>query len=80
MDTQPFATREELWRLQETLGEFSATQAQHSERIMRLEKRRDDNVQVKNVWGPTSPFATVLGSSGQQGKPLHEIIRHGDGC
>lgn len=64
MDSQqPYALKEDIWRLQETLGEISATQAQQTERIMRLERRRDDDGRVKNVWGPSSPFTSVLGSA-----------------
>jgi hypothetical protein len=58
-----YATKEDIWRLQETLGEISATQVQQSDRIMRLERRRDDDSRVKSVWGPGSPFTSVLGSS-----------------
>jgi hypothetical protein len=64
MDSQPsYATKEDFWRLQETLGEISTMQAQQTERIMRLERRRDDDSRVKSVWGPSSPFTGVLGSS-----------------
>lgn len=64
MDSQlPYATKDDIWRLQETLGEISATQAHQTERIMRLERRRDDDTRVKSVWGPSSPFTSVLGSS-----------------
>ena len=69
MESQlPFASRDELWRLQESLNEISTAQAQHAERIMRLEKRRDDDARVKSVWGPTSPFPVGLGGTGPQGE------------
>lgn len=58
-----YATKEDMWRLQETLGEISATQVQQSDRIIRLERRRDDDGRVKSVWGPSSPFTSVLGAS-----------------
>jgi hypothetical protein len=64
-----FASRDDIWRLQESLNEISTIQGQHTERIMRLEKRRDDDARLKSVWGPTSPFPGGLGGSGPQGKP-----------
>ena len=69
MESQlPLASRDDIWRLQESLNELSTIQAQHTERIMRLEKRRDDDTRVKNVWGPMSPFPGGLGPSGTQGE------------
>ena len=62
-----YATKEELWRLQESLTDISSTQSQHADRIMRLEKRREDDGRVKNVWTPSSPFTGVLGSAPQHG-------------
>lgn len=56
-------SRDDFWRLQEALNELSATQAQHSERIMRLEKRHEDGGKVRSVWGSSSPFPSALGSS-----------------
>lgn len=68
MDFQPaVATKDELWRLQEDVKDLVAVQGQQSERIMRLEKRRDEDARVKNVWGPMSPFPGSLGSNAQQG-------------
>lgn len=74
MEQQLFATKDDFWRLQEAVTELSATQAQHSDRIMRLEKRGDDNMRGRNAWGPSSPFPSVLGSS-HHGKdwPLVEL-------
>lgn len=76
MESQlPFASRDEIWRLQESLNELSTAQAHHNERIMRLEKRRDDDTRVKSVWGPGSPFPGALGGPAMQGE--HEsIVRH----
>jgi hypothetical protein len=68
MESQfPVATREELWRLQEDIKDLFVTQGQHSERIMKLEKRRDEDTRVKNVWGPVSPFPGSFANSTQQG-------------
>lgn len=69
MESQfPVATREELWRLQEEIKDLFATQGQHSERIMRLEKRRDEDTRVKNVWGAGPQFSGPLGNSALQGE------------
>jgi hypothetical protein len=69
MESQfPLATRDELWRLQEEIKDLFATQGQHSERIMRLEKRRDEDMRLKNVWGSSPQFPGSLGNSAHQGK------------
>ena len=66
MDTRDPATRDELWRIQETLNDLSTTQALHSERIMRLEQKTPEGSRSRSLWGSTSPFP--LGSS-HHGKP-----------
>lgn len=58
-----FATREEFWRLQSAIDGLSATQQQHAERIMRVEKRGEDGGKSKSLWGPSSPFPSGLSSS-----------------
>lgn len=58
-----FATREEFWRLQSTIDALSATQQQHAERIMRIEKKGEDGVKPKSLWGASSPFPSGLSSS-----------------
>lgn len=64
MDTsQGLATRDELWRLQETLNELSATQVNHSDRIMRLEQKTPEGSRGRNLWGSASPFTGALSSS-----------------
>lgn len=63
MESRDFATRDDLWRIQETLSELSATQALHSERIMRLEQKTPDGSRSRNMWGSTSPFPGSLASS-----------------
>jgi hypothetical protein len=63
-----FASRDDIWRLQESLNEIATIQGQHTERIMRLEKRRDDDARVKSVWGSTSPYPVGIGGAGPQGK------------
>lgn len=57
MDAQyPFASREDIWRVFEEVKELYATQLEHSERIARLEKQKDDDTRLRNLWGPLSPF------------------------
>ena len=63
METRELATRDDLWRIQETLGELAATQAAHSDRIMRLEQKTPDGSRSRSLWGAASPFAGGLGSS-----------------
>ena len=63
MERSSGSTRDEFWRLQEALTELSNTQSQHTERIMRLEKRLEDGPRPKNVWAPASPFPSILGGS-----------------
>jgi hypothetical protein len=65
MERQSLATKDELWRIQDQLSDLSATQTQHLDRIMRLEKKLDDGTKPKNVWGSASPFPGVLGSTHQ---------------
>ena len=69
-----YATKEDFWRLQETISDISTTQAQHSERIMRLEKRRDEDSRLKNVWTPSSPFTSMLGGGSQNGESLSPCL------
>ncbi|KAJ5151205.1 uncharacterized protein N7482_010457 [Penicillium canariense] len=65
MDAQyPFASRDDLWRVFDELKELHLAQYSQGERIARLERRRDEDARLKNVWGaPLSPFPTPIGSS-----------------
>ncbi|OAP56340.1 hypothetical protein AYL99_09519 [Fonsecaea erecta] len=78
MDTREFATRDELWRIQETLNDLSATQALHSDRIMRLEQKVPDGSRPRSLWGASSPFP--LGSSHHEStlNPAAEAFRNFD--
>ncbi|EEQ83308.1 uncharacterized protein BDCG_00113 [Blastomyces dermatitidis ER-3] len=63
MDAQyPFASREDIWRVQEEVKDLFAAQLEHGERISRLERRRDDDARMKSVWGPLSPFPGSIGT------------------
>lgn len=52
-------------------------QAEHSERIARLERKQDDDARMKSVWGTQSPFPSVLSGTPQHGRssPAHHM-RH----
>ncbi|KAJ5590398.1 hypothetical protein N7450_004370 [Penicillium hetheringtonii] len=66
MDAQyPFASRDDIWRVFEELKELRVGQFEQSERLGRLERRRDEDARMRNVWGssPLSPFPTSVGGS-----------------
>lgn len=50
-----------------------ATQAEHSDRLSRLERRYDEDARVKSVWGSGSPFPGILNGTPQQGMFLWKI-------
>ncbi|PGH08977.1 hypothetical protein GX51_01034 [Blastomyces parvus] len=67
MDAQyPFASREDIWRVQEEVKDLFAAQLEHGERIARLERRRDDDARMKSVWAPLSPFPGSIGTGHHQ--------------
>ncbi len=69
MDGQfSLATREDFWRLQNEMKNVYATQAEHADRLTRLERRHDEDARMKSVWGSGSPFPGVLNGTPQQGK------------
>ena len=75
MDPQfALASRDDIWRLQTDMKAVCATQAEHAERLMRLERRQEDDARMKSVWGNSSPFPGVLSGTPQQGKPLRSLI------
>ncbi|KIW15606.1 hypothetical protein PV08_05654 [Exophiala spinifera] len=80
MESREFATKDELWRIQETLSELSATQAVHSDRIMRLEQKTSEGSRSRTLWGSASPFPGGLGSSHHEStlNPAAEAFRNFD--
>lgn len=71
MDPQfGLASKDDLWRLQNEMKNVYATQAEHADRLMRLEQRQDSDTRLKSVWGSQSPFPSVLNGTPQQGKAL----------
>lgn len=52
--------------MQSEVARLQQTQAEHAERIARLERRQDEDARVKSVWGNSSPFPNAL--TPQQGE------------
>ncbi|CAK1365137.1 hypothetical protein CB0940_08752 [Cercospora beticola] len=59
------------WRVQNDLLRVQQIQAEHAERIARLERKQDDDARMKSVWGNQSPFPSVLSGTPQHG-PLQQ--------
>lgn len=75
MDQQlGLASKDDLWRLQNEMKNVYATQAEHADRLMRLEQRSDSDSRLKSVWGSQSPFPSVLNGTPQQGMQHLQII------
>ena len=75
MDPQfGLASKDDLWRLQNEMKNVYATQAEHADRLMRLEQRSDSDTRLKSVWGSQSPFPGVLNGTPQQGMKGFSII------
>lgn len=67
MDPQfGLASKNDLWRLQNEMKNVYATQAEHADRLMRLEQRSDSDPRLKSVWGGQSPYPSVLNGTPQQ--------------
>lgn len=76
MDPQfGLASKDDLWRLQNEMKNVYATQAEHADRLMRLEQRSDSDPRLKSVWGSQSPFPTVLNGTPQQGMPISKSLQ-----
>ncbi|KAF9637304.1 hypothetical protein BFW01_g8200 [Lasiodiplodia theobromae] len=57
---------DDLWRIHSEMLRVQQTQAEHADRLARLERRQDEDARVKSVWGGASPFPSVLGGTPQQ--------------
>lgn len=66
--TVAFAPHNDIWRFQADMLRVQQTQAEHAERLLRLEKRQDEDARIKNLWGTSSPFPGVLSGTPQHGK------------
>lgn len=75
MDPQfGLASKDDLWRLQNEMKNVYATQAEHADRLMRLEQRSDSETRLKSVWPSQSPFPGLLNGTPQQGMPITQIL------
>ncbi len=73
MDPQfALASKDDVWRLQNEMKNVYATQAEHADRLARLEQRQEAEGRVKSPWGTTShsPYHGPLNGTSQQGKTL----------
>ncbi|KAL8750240.1 MAG: hypothetical protein Q9199_007197 [Rusavskia elegans] len=82
MDPQSqLASREDVWRLQNDMKNVYATQAEHADRLMRLERQHAEDSRMKSVWGGQSPFPSILNGSAQQDQgynPAAEAFKNFD--
>ena len=71
----PFASREDLWRLQNDMKTVYSTQAEYADRILRLERRQDEDARMKSVWGGSS-LPSAMSNTSQPGmigtKRMHD--------
>jgi len=71
MDPQSLAftpnQNNDVWRLSTAMKTLQETQQEHADRLLRLERQRDDDARMKSVWGPASPFPGVLSGTPQHG-------------
>ncbi|KAL1655764.1 hypothetical protein SLS61_001788 [Didymella pomorum] len=82
-----FQPRDDYWRFQSEMLRVQQSQAELSDRVARLERKQDDDSRLKNVWGTSSPFPSVLGGTPQQDLHLidhlgfqDQITQNDDGC
>ena len=68
MDPQyGLASKDDLWRLQNEIRNVYATQAEHADRLMRLEQRQDSDNRIKSPWGSQSPYPGTINGTPQHG-------------
>ena len=61
------ALSQHLETLDKVQQQVQQVQAEHADRIARLERRHEDDARMKSVWGAGSPFPSVLSGTPQQG-------------
>ncbi|KAI9823536.1 MAG: hypothetical protein M1819_001337 [Sarea resinae] len=74
-----FASRDDVWRLHSEMKNVSSIQAEHADRILRLERRQEEDARMKSVWGTSSPFPGILSGTPQQDavpNPAAEAFSH----
>lgn len=62
-----FASRDELWHLQNDMKSVYSIQSEHADRLSRMERKLEEDNRVKSVWGTSSPFPSALGGTPQNG-------------
>ncbi|CAH0052148.1 unnamed protein product [Clonostachys rhizophaga] len=72
MDPHFVVTREDLYNLQMEVKQVQYAQANHADRITKLEKRQADDAALKSVWN--SPFPGVLSGTPQHGPVSQEDL------
>jgi len=75
MDPQSvaFSPQNDIWRFQADMLRLQQTQTDHAERLLRLERRQEEDARVKSVWGASSPFPSVLSGTPQYGEKLPRV-------
>lgn len=68
---ESFQTQDEVWRLHSDMLRVQQNQVDLADRLSRLERKHDDDSRLKNVWGTSSPFPSVLGGTPQQPPTEH---------
>jgi hypothetical protein len=66
-ESAAFQPRDDFWRMQDDMLRMHQSQQELADRVSRLERRNEDDLRLKNVWGGASPFPSVLGGTPQQG-------------
>lgn len=72
--TVAFSPQNDIWRFQADMLRLQQTQTDHAERLLRLERRQEEDARVKSVWGASSPFPGVLSGTPQYGEKLPRVI------
>ena len=67
------STNSDIWGLRSDMAKVQEVQVEHADRIARLERKQDEDVRVKSVWGNQSPFPSLLGGTPQQGTSLTSL-------
>ncbi|KAF2732115.1 UCH-domain-containing protein [Polyplosphaeria fusca] len=65
-ESAAFQPRDDLWRVQSEMLRVQQSQSELADRVARLERRSEDDSRLKNVWGTSSPFPSVLTGTPQQ--------------
>ncbi|RKF60789.1 putative ubiquitin carboxyl-terminal hydrolase 19 [Erysiphe neolycopersici] len=65
MDSQCTLSWEDVKSIQTSLKQVQATQLNHSERLLKLEKRQADDAAIKSVWGSNTAFPNILSGTPQ---------------